>query len=215
MRIPSGYDFALAAGLGGVYCFERIVAKLHEAALGEARWWRALALIDDACEMHGSHLAVVAADGDTVRYMRGWLCSHGRLLDRLERRYVDEYFQTDERIRRLLLLPVGCWLPNADIYTAGERKTSRTYNHFLPQWAGVNQLHVRLDALDGLHILWTVSRTHRQGDWRSSHIDLLKRLLQPVRNAMQVTQALERAKGQAAEGNAESGSSATSGAVSG
>ena len=193
MRTPTGYDFVLGAGLSGVYRFERIVAKLHEAALGHTRWPSALALIDDACEMHGSHVAIVEVDGDAIHYRGGWFCSHGRSLDHLERRYIDQYFQSDERVRRLLLLPIGCWLSNEDVYTEKERKTSPTYNDFLPQWSSTNQLHVRLDALDGMHILWTAARTHRQGDWRSSHIELLKRLLQPVRNAIQVTQMLARA----------------------
>lgn len=182
------------AELANGYRFERIVAALHEAALGQGRWPNALALIDDACEMLGSHLAIVGADGNALRYVGGWFCCHGRLLRQLERRYVAHYFQTDERVRRLLLLPLGCWLSSTDIYTARERETSPTYNEFLPRWAGVNQLHVRLDGLDGLHILWSVARAPRQGDWRSRDIELLRRLLQPVRNAVQVAQALERAR---------------------
>ena len=141
MRTPTGYDFVLGAGLGSVYRFERIVAKLHEAALGQARWPSALALIDDACEMHGSHVAIVEVDGDAIHYKGGWFCSHGRSLDHLERRYIDQYFQSDERVRRLLLLPIGCWLSNEDVYTENERKTSPTYNDFLPQWSGTDQLH--------------------------------------------------------------------------
>lgn len=193
MRIQTGHGFSLDAELDGIYRFERIVAKLHEAALGAVPWPRALALIDDACDMHGSHLAVIDVRANSLRYVHGWLCSHGNSLQQLQRRYVDDYFQTDERIRRLSLLPLGCWLSNEHVYTADERKTSAAYNDFLPQWAGVNQLHARLDALDGLHILWTVTRTERQGSWRSSHMELLKRLLQPVRNAVQVTQALQSA----------------------
>ena len=182
------------AELAKAYRFERIVAALHDAALGQAGWPNALALIDDACGMQGSHLAIFGAEDDALRYVDGWFCCHGRSLRQLERRYVVRYFQTDERVRRLLLLPIGCWLASADVYTAGERKTSPTYNEFLPRWAGVNQLHVRLDALDGLHILWSVARAPRQGDWRQRDIELLKRLLQPVRNAVQVAQALEQAR---------------------
>ena len=182
-----------AAELDDIYRFECIVAELHEAALGHVGWPNALALIDEACEMHGSHLAIVSAEGEALRYEGGWFCRHGRSLPHLERRYVDEYFQTDERIRRLLLLPLGCWLASADIYTAEERRNSRTYNEFLPR-GGANQLHVRLDGLDGLHIFWSVARAQSQGDWRSCDIELLKRLLQPVRNAVQVMQALERSR---------------------
>ena len=182
-----------AAELDDIYRFERIVAELHEAALGHVGWPNALALIDDACQMHGSHLTIVSAEGDALRHEGGWFCRHGRLLPHLQRRYVDEYFQTDERVRRLLLLPLGCWLASADVFTAEERRTSRTYNEFLPR-GGANQLHVRLDGLDGLHIFWSVAREQSQGDWRSCDIELLRRLLQPVRNAVQVMQALERSR---------------------
>ena len=36
--------------------FDRAVAALHEAMLGDDRWRETSALIDDACGMQGAHL---------------------------------------------------------------------------------------------------------------------------------------------------------------
>lgn len=38
--------------------FDRAIAALHEAMLGNADWGQASALIDDACGTKGSHLIV-------------------------------------------------------------------------------------------------------------------------------------------------------------
>ena len=46
--------------------FERILASLHEAALDDACWQAAWALIDEACGIVGSVLAVGEAVGTDV-----------------------------------------------------------------------------------------------------------------------------------------------------
>lgn len=172
----------------------RIVASLHDAALDAAQWHRAMALIDDACEMHGSNLMIVGGDADAPEYRFGRRYSHGVSLHELERQYAEEYFSSDERVSRLFRMPCGCLLRNADLFTEDERRASRTYNEFLQRADAVNQLSARLAGLGGLHTIWTVTRTSRQGEWRPSHIRLLKNLLLHVRNAVQVRQALARAE---------------------
>ena len=39
--------------------FNRIIASLHDAALGDSHWRAASALIDNACELVGSHLCIL------------------------------------------------------------------------------------------------------------------------------------------------------------
>ncbi len=178
--------------------FERIVAALQDAALRDAAWPRALALIADACAMHSSHLAVVAADSGAAEYLFGIWRGHGASLDALAGEYVERYFATDERMPRLLLMPAGSFLHNADLFADNERATSSTYNDFLPRWDIENQLSVRLPALDGLHLLWTVSRSRAQGEWRSSHLGVLARLLPHIGGVVRLRQALAQADARAA-----------------
>ena len=178
--------------------FERIVAALQDAALRDAAWPRALALINDACAMHSSHLAVVAADGSAAEYLFGIWRGEGASLDALADEYAERYFATDERVPRLLLMPAGSFLHNADLFADNERATSSTYNDFLPRWDIENQLSARLPALDGLHLLWTVSRARAQGEWRSSHRGVLARLLPHIGGAVRLRQALAQADARAA-----------------
>ena len=178
--------------------FERIVAALQDAALRDAAWPRALALINDACAMHSSHLAVVAAGDGAAEYLFGIWRGHGASLDALAYEYVERHFATDERVPRLLLMPAGTFLHNADLFADNERATSSTCNDFLPRWDIENQLSARLPALDGLHLIWTVSRSRAQGEWRSSHCGVLARLLPHIGGAVRVRQALAQADARAA-----------------
>lgn len=170
--------------------FDAIVAALHEAALDDGRWPRALALVDAACEMHGSYLAVVAGNGcGPPRLLEGRFYSHGARRRALEQDYLG-CFAADERIPRLLLLPAGTVLANADLYTAEEQRASRTFNGHLRRWDAVNQLNVRLPGLDGRQTLWMPTRRRRQGDWRPSQLRLLRRLLPHIGQTVRVRQAL-------------------------
>ena len=174
--------------------FERIVAALQDAALSDAAWPRALALVDDACGMHSSHLAVVDASRGDAAHLFGLWCGHGVSFDGLAREYAHDYFSTDERVARLLLLPAGTLLHNADIYTPEEQARSRTCNDFLLREGLGNQFSARLAGLDGLHTVWTVTRTSAQGAWRPAHLAVLTRLLPHVGGAVRTCQALAKAE---------------------
>ena len=178
--------------------FERIVATLQEAALDDAAWPRALALIGDACAMHSSHLAVVDAGEKGPEYVFGMWRGPGGALDALEREYAEHYFAADERVRRLLMMPAGSLVHIADLYTASEQSTSPVCTEFLPRWGLENQISVRLNALDGLHLFWTVTRTGAQGGWRAAQRGILARLLPHIRGAVLMRQALAKADARAA-----------------
>ena len=170
--------------------FDAIVAALHEAALNDGHWPRALALVDAACDMRGSYLAVVAVNGrGPPRLLEGRFYSHGVRRRALEQDYL-AYFAADERIPRLLLLPAGAVLANADLYTAEEQRASRTFNEHLRRWDAVNQLNVRLPGLHGRQTLWMPTRGRRQGDWRGAQLRLLRRLLPHIGQTVRVRQAL-------------------------
>lgn len=186
MRMPSHYR--------AFDPVDRIVLALQDAALDDAHWPRAGALIDDACRTHGSHLVVADTSACSPEYLHGHCFRHGASLHALERDYALHYFATDERIARLLLLPAGSWLSNPELYTDRELVTSATYNEFLPRLGSANQLVVRLHGLGDSHVFWTVTRLTSQGDWRASELRVLGRLLPHVRHAVRVRQALARAE---------------------
>lgn len=173
--------------------FDAIVAALHRAALDDAHWPQALAQIDTACGMRGSHLALVAGNSPP-RLLESWFFGHGTRSREFEQDYRG-YFKRDERVARLLLLPAGTLLANADVYTAEEQRTSATFADFLPRWDAVDQLNVRLPTLADRHLLWMPTRCAGQGAWRPPHLRLLRRLLPHVGQAMRVRDALARASG--------------------
>ncbi len=181
MRTPIDY--------GVIDPVERITIALHDAAFEDTHWPRAMALIDDACQLHGSHLALVDTSLGSPEYLYSRFFSRGVVLHELERDYASRYFASDERIPRMLLLPVGCWLSNSEVHTDQEPKTT-TYDEVMERFGGTKQLQVRLNGLGDSHIFWTVTRLTTQGDWRVSQLRILARLLPHVRHAVQVRQAL-------------------------
>ena len=183
--------------------FERIVLALHDAALDDAAWPRASALIDDACAMHSNHLFVVdSRDVDGPHYLFGSWRAHGAPLEALEREYAEDFFPIDERIPRLLRMPAGSLIHNSDLYTASEQRASLTYNDFLPRYGeaqgGADQICVRLQGLDGRQIFWAATRLAAQGAWRTAHVNVLRRLLPHIRGLVRTRQALAKADALAA-----------------
>ena len=177
--------------------FERVVGGLHEAALDDAAWPRAAALIDAAGVMHSNHVFVVDQQpSGALEYVFGSWHSHGAPLTALEREYGDVHFRTDERVPRLLRMPAGSLVHTADLGTA-DNDVAATPPAVAEQ-AGADQLMTHLDGLDGLHVVWVATRLASQGAWRRAHIDALRRLLPHLRAAVRVRQALAKAEARSA-----------------
>ncbi len=115
-----------------------------------------------------------------------------RRLD-LERDYYDNYFHQDERVPRLMHLREGKLVRVADLFTAGERKTSATWNEALPRAGTQNGLNVRLRGLHGLRVTWVIADPVA-GDWETGRIRVIRRLLPHLRNFVHVRQALAGAE---------------------
>lgn len=185
----------VASHEGALDSFDRIVVALQEAALEAGVWSRALALIDAACGLHGSHLFLLGNPaGEPPSYRCGQYLSHGFARDDVERRYAERYFALDDRVPRLLRMPAGCLLHNDDLLTEEERAASPVFAEYLRAWGGLDQLNVRLDVAEELQLFWTVTRDAANGHWRDYQLRLLQRLLPHVRHAARVAHALRKAQ---------------------
>ena len=171
---------------------EKVVATLQEAAFDEDRWAAASRSIDEACDLMGSHLVVLAGRRSVpdFRFSRGLF--HGEPMGEAERLYVQEYGFRDERLPRLRDLPAAHLLHNRQIYTAQERRTSAVYCSVLPRVGSNNQLNVRLDGHHDTDIVWAVTKPAGL-DWMSEQAAFLERLLPHVAHFVRVRQALAAA----------------------
>ena len=175
--------------------FDRVVAALHEAMLGDAHWQAASTLIDDACGTKGSHLIVV--DGHT-RNRPEWLFDrlyyHGESRADLAQEYVKDFFPIDERIPRLMQLPDRHVVHVTKLLTERELKNSPTYNDALLRADCQNSLNLRMDGPDGLDILMGLADPTEPSGWSSNNIRMIERVLPHIRQFVRVRHVLIRAE---------------------
>ena len=170
--------------------FEHILATLHDAMLDDARWPAVSALIDEACGIKGNDLLVGEGPKDDVRVLVVGLYRRGQRREDLERDYLENYHPIDERVPRFRQQPYGLLVPNKDLFTAEELKTSPTYNEALPRGGCQHGLNVRLKGLDRSHIAWNLGNPVDSHGWRSSRIAMATALLPHIRLFVRVRQAL-------------------------
>ena len=171
--------------------FDRILASLHEAALDDAYWPAASALIDDAVRAKGHSLVFGSGSPEqgiqifSAGYFRG-----GQRHRELEREYFDTYYPVDERAPRLRNLPDSQLVHTADLYTDKELKTSPAYNEFLHLAHVQKGLNVRLDGPNGTRIVWVINDPIDADGWSSAQTELIRRLLPHMRQYVSVRQML-------------------------
>ena len=176
--------------------FNHIIASLHKATLDETHWRVASALINDFCGTKGDHLSIID-DGGTVgvpRFLFGRLYFHGEPNEDAEREYTDTYFEIDERMPRLLRLPESRVMRTVEVFTEQELKTSPLYNDLMRRVDCQNSLNIRLQGLDGVHIIWSFADPVDQDGWSSGQIKTIEALLTHIRQFVRVRQALGGAR---------------------
>ena len=173
--------------------FERILASLHQAAIDDAHWPVAAALIGEACGLQGHSLGVGEGSGNDVRVNFAGFYRRGERRRDLEREYLEVYFPHDERPPRLRKAPEGQLIHVPDLYSEAEMKSSFVYNEGLPRLDSQNGLAVRLAVPDGLRILWVFGNPLGNGVWQSAQLRLIERLLPHIRQLVVVRQALAAA----------------------
>ena len=170
--------------------FHRILESLHEAALDDAHWPTAAALIEEACGCVGNMLVVGERFGDEVRVTFSRYLARGEPRQDLMRNYFEVYASRDEMPLRLLRRPLGALNHIPDLYTEKERRTSLAYNEHLLRSEAQNGLVVRLDELDSLRVAWSLGDPVGSDGWRSDHVRLIGSLAPHVRQLVRVRQAL-------------------------
>lgn len=178
--------------------FNRILERLHEAALDDRHWPAATALIEEACGATGGVLAVGERYGDDVRVVFFSLHYGGEPAQDLAREYFDVYQPHDEGPPRLWERRAGQPVHLPDLYTEKELRTSPAYNEGWRHRRGENGLITRFDGLDSLSTVWAVGNPVRAGGWSSARVRLFERLVPHVRQFVRVRQAIAAADAQGA-----------------
>ena len=173
--------------------FERILESLYEAALDDARWPAASALVEETVGASGNALIVGEGydDEDLRIYFARYLRRSESAQDQA-REYFNVYHPHDEGMPRLRRLPHGQLVRVRDVYTEEELKTSPAYNEGLRNLGSRNGLYVRFDGPDGLRIVWGVGDPVG-GGWESAEIGLVERLLPHIQRFVLIRQALAAA----------------------
>ena len=171
--------------------FNGILSALNEAALDDALWPAASALIDEACGVRGNALVMGRGhsqeDGE-IFFAR--LCYRGEHLEDSQQSYFGNYYPIDERVPRLTHLQDSQLAAMADLYTEQERKTSATYNECLVSGGYQNGLNVRLDGPENSSIFWVLADSTRRGGWSSRQTSTIESVLPHLRHFVRVRHAL-------------------------
>ena len=174
--------------------FERSLASLYEAALDDARWPVASALIEETCGAVGSTLWAGAGYGADERLFFARLLYRGEPRDGLAREYYEVYHPHDERPPRHRTLPRGQPFHAPELYTETELKTSIAYNEGWRRLRGQNGLTVHLDLPDAPGDSWAFRALGDPagGDgWESAQLRPVERPLPHFRRCVRIRQALE------------------------
>ena len=202
-RHGQGRAIGVVSGVNPDDAFERILASLYEAALDDAHWPAASALIEEACGATGNVLTVGERSGDEVRVDFARLLYRGELRQDLLREYFELDQPHDEGPPRLWQRRVGQLVHLPDLYTEDERRTSAAYNEgwgprqggnrLITRIDGRNSLITRLDWRAGLNVVWALGDALGGDGWRSAQVGFVERLLPHVRQFVRVRQALAAA----------------------
>lgn len=171
--------------------FERTLAALHGAALDDARWLSAAALVNEACRVRGHALLFV--EGSSVQDGRAFLmrfCYGRERREDWERTYLRDYLEHDPRVRRVAEIPDGGSMHTGALFTEGEKRTSALYNELLREMQAQDGLNVHLLAPAGSHIGWIFADSTERGGWSSDQIRVVERLQPHIRQFTLVRHAL-------------------------
>ncbi len=177
--------------MSGEDLFERVLSALHRAALDDAHWLSAAALINEACAIKG-HALFLGTGYSPSEFepllFRVWSGRHRR--EDWETTYFRDYAYRDERVRPGTRLPDGKVVPTHALYAEGEREASPVYNELMREMEAQNGLNVRLDGPGGSHVMWATADSTGDRSWSSDQVRMVERLRPHLRQLICVRHAL-------------------------
>ena len=177
--------------------FERILARLHDAALDDVHFSKAARLINEASHTKSNGLAFRhkrGQPGPEPSFFRLIIGSEHR--DDLERAHLRDYALHDESLPRIRRLPDGRLTQTADLYTDHEKKTSRTYNLIRGPARQKCGLTVHMHGPAGSSIIWELGDPTEPGGWGSDQLKMVSGLVLHVRQLVRVLRAVTDAEAQ-------------------
>ena len=166
-----------------------VLAALHTAAMDDASWPPAWALINKACATVGNSLIMAEGSGADVKVHFAQFFQHGQRRQDLEREYFEAYYPYDERISRLRRLPDGHVVRVRVLYSEQQLRSSLVYNEWVRRFGSQDGPN----GTDGTRIVWCLGRRIAPGGWGSAEVDMIQRLLPHIRQFVWVRRALARA----------------------
>lgn len=170
---------------------ERLLPALCEAALDDAHWLSAAALLNEAVGTRGHALTFATGRSQhdaTLFFLR--FCFGDQHRQDYEQTYLTDYWHRDERVPRWAALLDGDLVHTPSLYTEPERKHSIVYKKLLSDLQARNGLNVRLDGPAGSHVLWTLADSSESTGWGAEQIKIIERLRPHIRQFMCVRQAM-------------------------
>ena len=175
--------------------FERVLANLYKAALGDIEWVSVAASINDLIGTNGHSLtyAEVGPGGKPrIRFSRFFVGAEHR--DDLQQLYYRDYFWRDEAIPRLDGLGDGEMVRKSDLYTDQEKKTSATYNEFRIVQETQSGFFMGLDGLDGRGIVLSFGNSTERTGWGHNQIQAIRALAPHLRQFARVRRVMADAE---------------------
>ena len=175
--------------------FERVLADLYKAALGDVRWVSVAASIHDLIGTNGHSLTYAEAGPGgkpRIRFSRFFVGAEHR--DDLQQLYYRDYFWRDEAIPRLDGLGDGEMVRKSDLYTDQEKKTSATYNEFRVSQETQNGFFLGLDGLEGRGIVLSFGNSTERTGWGHDQIQAIRALAPHMRQFARVRRVMADAE---------------------
>ena len=175
--------------------FERVLANLYMAAIGEVEWGSIAGSINDVIRANGhsvTHAGVGPGGEPVIHFSRFFVGTEDR--NDLKQLYFRDYFWRDEAIPRLYGLGDGELVHKSNLYTGEEKKTSATYNEFRVVNGTQNGLFMGLDGLDGDGIVLSFGDSSERTGWGHDQIRTIRGLAPHLRNVARVRHAVADAK---------------------
>ncbi|MDE0605169.1 MAG: LuxR C-terminal-related transcriptional regulator [bacterium] len=175
--------------------FERVLANLYRAAVGDVEWVSVAASINDLIGTNGHSVtyAEVGPRGEPrIHFSRFFVGAEHR--DDLQQLYYRDYFWRDEAIPRLYGLGESEMVEKSDLYTDREKKESAAYNEFRIGMETQNGFFMGLHAPDGQGIVLSFGNSTERTGWGHDQIQAIKSLAPHMRHFARVRHAMADAE---------------------